>query len=65
MNEFQLPVSSAERDFLIRFLEDALKETRIEEHRTRTPSYREHIVEREEIIAGLLEKLAQPVAASP
>ena len=62
MSELQVPLSSAERSFLIQFLEDALKETRVEEHRTRTPSYREHIVEREEIITGLLEKLGQPVA---
>ena len=64
MNDVQISISSEERRFLIGFLEEALKGTRIEEHRTRTPSYREHIVEREEIITRLLDKLGQPVAAS-
>jgi hypothetical protein len=62
MNQIQLSLSPAEQSFLVSFLEETLKETRIEEHRTRTPSYREHIVQREEIIASLLEKLNQHTA---
>lgn len=60
MNEFDLTLSASERECLIEVLERALKETRVEEHRTRTPSYREHVVEREDIIKGLLSKLGQP-----
>jgi hypothetical protein len=40
-------------------LEAALKERQIEEHRTRTPSFREHILHSEEVIAALLAKLRQ------
>jgi hypothetical protein len=41
-------------------LENTLKETRVEEHRTRTPSYREHILRQEDLIVSLLRKLGQP-----
>ena len=64
MNDMQLSVSSEEQTFLIGFLEESLKETRVEEHRTRAPTYREHIVKREEIITRLLEKLGHPASAS-
>jgi hypothetical protein len=42
-------------------MERTLKEMRVEEHRTRAPTYREHVVQQEELIAGLLRKLGQPV----
>ena len=60
MVEIQVTLSGEEREYLVEFLETALKNTRVEEHRTRTPSYREHIVQKEELIGGLLRKLGQP-----
>jgi hypothetical protein len=60
MAESQLTLTDEERAFLKGLLEITLKDTRIEEHRTRTLSYREHILHREEVIAGLLRKLGRP-----
>jgi hypothetical protein len=62
MAELQLTVTSEEREYLASLLEATLKETRIEEHRTRKPSYREHVVHREEVIQSLLSKLGKPSA---
>jgi hypothetical protein len=63
MAELQLTLTAEERDYLVSLLETTLKDTRIEEHRTRTLSYREHVVHREEVIIGLLSKLGKPPAA--
>jgi hypothetical protein len=52
MTDLQLTLTDEETRYLVELLENALKETRIEEHRTRTPSYREHL------LVGLLNKLA-------
>jgi hypothetical protein len=60
MAELQLAVTTEERDYLLDLLEMVLKETRVEEHRTRTPSYREHVIHREELILSLLGKLKKP-----
>jgi hypothetical protein len=60
MAETQLTLTADECNFLIDFLKTELKKTRVEEHRTRAPSYREHIVQREDVIANLLTKLGQP-----
>jgi hypothetical protein len=60
MAEFQITLSADEREYLGRLLQVALKETRIEEHRTRTPTFRDHIVHQEEVIVELLRKLGQP-----
>lgn len=61
MAEQKLTLTTEERDFLVGFLETALKDARVEEHRTRTLSYREHVIDREDVIAGLLAKLGRPV----
>jgi hypothetical protein len=63
MNSLELTLTIPERECLVELLERALKETRVEEHRTRTPTYREHVVKREDLIASLLAKLGQPVHA--
>lgn len=60
MAESQLTLTAEERTFLAGLLEVALKDMRVEEHRTRTPTYREHILHQEDLIAGLLSKLGQP-----
>ncbi|HKI30591.1 MAG TPA: hypothetical protein VKA46_01770 [Gemmataceae bacterium] len=59
MNEFQLTLTVEERQCLVDLLKTVLKETRVEEHRTRTPIYREVVLLKETIIADLLNKLAQ------
>jgi hypothetical protein len=57
-----LALTAEERDFLVKMLETALKDTRIEEHRTRTPSYREFVLSEENLIESLLKKLGQAAA---
>jgi hypothetical protein len=59
MAESTLMLTVEERQFLVDLLEMVLKDTRIEEHRTRTLSYRDHILQRENLIASLLSKLRQ------
>lgn len=60
MTELQVTLSDQERQYLVNLLETTLKDVLVEEHRTRTPNYREDIVHREEIIHALLAKLRQP-----
>jgi len=60
MAESQLALTAEERTFLVGLLETAQKETRIEEHRTRAPSYREHVTHNGDLIAALLGKLNEP-----
>jgi hypothetical protein len=62
MSDLQLTLTASERKFLVDLLDRVLKERQIEEHRTRTPSYREHILEQETLIVQLLNKLRQPPA---
>ena len=57
MATFQLALTAEERSFLISLLETAQKDTRIEEHRTRAPDYREHVIQQGDMIAALLRKL--------
>jgi hypothetical protein len=61
MNDLHLTLTSEERDVLVDLLSMMLKETRVEEHRTRTLTFREHVVEREHVIEKILERLGQPV----
>ena len=57
MIETQLSLTGEECQFLVSLLERTLKESSIEEHRTRTPLYREHVLQEENVIRGLLTKL--------
>jgi len=57
MGEFQVTLTAEEHQYLLEFLEKDLKETQIEEHRTRTPIYRQHVLHQEDLIVGLLNKL--------
>jgi hypothetical protein len=57
MTESQITLTAEERTFLVGLLETAQKETRVEEHRTRAPSYREHVLQQGDLIAALLGKL--------
>jgi predicted acetyltransferase len=58
--ELQVTLAVEETEFLATLLEHELKEKRIEEHRTRVPSYREYVLHDEEQIVGLLKKLGRP-----
>jgi hypothetical protein len=60
MSESQLTVTADEREYLLGLLETVLKEKRIEEHRTRTLSYRQHVIHEEDLIRSLLGKLGRP-----
>ena len=62
MSELQLTLSQGQRDYLVGLLETALKNTRIEEHRTRAPTYREHVEQQERVIVELLTQLGKPPA---
>jgi len=62
MAELQVALTPDERNFLVSLLEYELKEKRVEEHRTRTPIYRESVVKQEDVIASLLRKLGKPSA---
>jgi len=56
----QLTLTGDERQYLTDLLNTVLKDTLVEEHRTRTPLYRENVVQKEAIIKDLLKKLGQP-----
>jgi hypothetical protein len=60
MAEVNLALTGEEREFLVGLLETVLKDKRVEEHRTRAPSYREHVLREERLIDALLAKLGQP-----
>ncbi len=59
--QLQVALTAEERDCLVGILERALKETRVEAHRTDAPTYREHIEDQEQSIVSVLAKLGQPV----
>jgi hypothetical protein len=62
MSDLQLTLTQAERDWLVGLFENLLKEKRIEEHRTRTPTFRERVLQEEDMIKSILGKLGQPAA---
>jgi hypothetical protein len=59
MAEHQLTLTAEERQYLQELLEITLKETQIEEHRTRKPTYRKEVLRREDLTQALLTKLRQ------
>lgn len=68
MAELQLTLTAEERTYLVGLLEQVLKEVQVEEHRTRTPSFREYINHQEELIRqvlGKLRELGEPAGAGP
>jgi hypothetical protein len=60
MADVQLTLTGEEYQYLRELLEAVLKEKSVEEHRTRAPLYRQHVLEEENRIRGLLTKLRQP-----
>ena len=57
MTATQLDLSESEREYLARVLETTLKNHRVEEHRTRSPTYRETVIKEEKLLEQLLAKL--------
>ncbi|MGA9924566.1 MAG: hypothetical protein WBQ29_14290, partial [Isosphaeraceae bacterium] len=50
-------ISEEERVEMVRLLEQSLKETRGEIHKTHTPDYRDRVIGQETLLRGLLVKL--------
>jgi hypothetical protein len=59
MADLPLELAAEERDYLANVLETLLKQKMIEEHRTRSLSYRPIVAHEEELIRRLLEKLGK------
>jgi hypothetical protein len=57
MADQNLTLTSEERDCLIGLLQAILKETLVEEHRTKTLTYRQYIVQKEHLVESVLSKL--------
>jgi hypothetical protein len=49
--------SEEERSEMVRLLEQSLKETRGEIHKTHTPDYRARVISQQSLLRGLLAKL--------
>jgi len=64
MPELQLTVTAEEREFLTDLLETTLRDMQIEEHRTRSLSYRELVLHQEHLVASLLSKIGKAPAAA-
>ena len=62
MDDFQVTLNAKECQYLLELLKGTLKDMCVEEHRTRTPKYREYVIEQETIAEGLLNKLRQEPA---
>lgn len=55
--ETTVTLTRDENDYIVRILQNALAETRVEVHRTHTPKFRDRVLEEETLIRGLLTKL--------
>jgi hypothetical protein len=55
-------LSEEERTVLLDLLQQALAETRVEVHRTHTPSFRDQVLHEEALIRRLVQKLGQLTA---
>ena len=59
MTALQFTPTREEREYLISLLRVALGETRVEERRTDTPTYKNDILRQEALIRSLLDKLRE------
>jgi hypothetical protein len=50
-------LTAEERQYLLDLLTGTLRDMRVEARRTRTPTYREHVLRQETLAEGLLKKL--------
>ena len=58
-----LSLNAEEQELLVRLLEREISQRLVEEHRTRTPSYRAHIQHDESVLQAILAKLKGTPAA--
>ena len=66
MTETQLLLNAEEKELLMKLLEREVSQRLVEEHRTRTPAYREHILHDETVLRGVLTKLNEaPATVEP
>jgi adenine C2-methylase RlmN of 23S rRNA A2503 and tRNA A37 len=49
-------ITEDERAELVRLLEESLRESRVEAHRTHTPDYRERVLGEQALLRALLDK---------
>jgi hypothetical protein len=54
-----IDLSAEERDLVVKFLESALEELRVEVRRTGTPKYHDRLEHDEKLLEGVLERLRQ------
>jgi len=58
MAETQIKLSQEEKTYLVRILQNAIGETRVEAHRTHhSPQFRDQVLGEEKLLRGLVEKL--------
>jgi hypothetical protein len=57
MTDVQITLTSDERQYLLRVVEHALGESRVEVRRTHSPDFRERVLDEEQLQRGLLLKL--------
>jgi nicotinamide riboside kinase len=55
-----ITLNEEERTQLVNFLEQALRDKRVEIHRTEASNYRERLSRQEAVLRGLLDKLRRP-----
>jgi len=54
----ELQLTNPARQLVQRLLDEALRELRVEVRRTRTPDFHDKLLEEEELLKGLIERLA-------
>jgi hypothetical protein len=64
MADFNLTLTDEECHALTAHLDQLLRDMLIEEHRTRTPKYREGVMQKERMLRGVLNKVREAAAAS-
>jgi hypothetical protein len=62
MNELHIPLTTAEGQFLENLLANTLKDLSIEEHRTRTPTFRQSVTEQKDLAKVVLDKVKNALA---
>jgi len=58
--EAALTLTEEERTFLVGLLEQALHDKKIEEHRTDSIEFKEHVVHEVTLLRGLIDRLRRP-----
>jgi hypothetical protein len=57
---FTLTLTAEEREQLLSYLDQALRDTRVEAHRTDAPDYRAWVERREAVLQNLVDRLRRP-----